>query len=96
MLVKQGGLSQELVNNLLDEDLIKLYNETKKETGIDIKELSKEAVQSGNLSEAEKMIQEMDPKILREMLISQGVDKTMLEQIDDQTLKELFLQSLDQ
>ena len=96
LLVKQGGLSQELVNNLLDEDLIKLYNETKKETGIDIKELSKEAVQSGNLSEAEKMIQEMDPKILREMLISQGVDKTMLEQIDDQTLKELFLQSLDQ
>jgi len=82
------------VENILDEDLIKLYNETKKETGISLEELSKQTVKSENLSETERMLQEMDPKILRELLISQGVDQKMLEQIDDAILKKLFLESL--
>jgi len=84
------------VENILDEDLIKLYNETKKETGISLEELSKQTVKSENLSETERMLQEMDPKILRELLLSQGVDEKILETIDDQTLKQLFLQSLGQ
>ena len=84
------------MENILDEDLIKLYNETKKETGISLEELSKQTVKSENLSETERMLQEMDPKILRELLISQGVDEKILETIDDQTLKQLFLQSLGQ
>jgi len=84
------------VENILDEDLIKLYNETKKETGISLEELSKQTVKSENLSETERMLQEMDPKILRELLLSQGVDAKILETIDDQTLKQLFLQSLGQ
>ena len=82
------------MENILDEDLIKLYNETKKETGISLEELSKQTVKSENLSETERMLQEMDPKILRELLISQGVDQKMLEQIDDAILKKLFLESL--
>ena len=84
------------MENILDEDLIKLYNETKKETGISLEELSKQTVKSENLSETERMLQEMDPKILRELLLSQGVDAKILETIDDQTLKQLFLQSLGQ
>ena len=84
------------MENILDEDLIKLYNETKKETGISLEELSKQTVKSENLSETERMLQEMDPKILRELLLSQGVDEKILETIDDQTLKQLFLQSLGQ
>ena len=96
LLVSQGGLSRELVNSLLDEDLIKLYNETKKETGIDLSQLSKEAVKSENLSEAQKMVSEMDPKILRQLLISQGVDSKILETISDEDLKNLFLQTLGQ
>jgi len=94
LLVTRGGLSRELVENILDEDLIKLYNETKKETGISLEELSKQTVKSENLSETERMLQEMDPKILRELLLSQGVDQKMLEQIDDAILKKLFLESL--
>ena len=82
------------MENILDEDLIKLYNETKKETGISLEELSKQTVKSENLSETKKMLQEMDPKILRELLLSQGVDQKMLEQIDDAILKKLFLESL--
>ena len=82
------------MENILDEDLIKLYNETKKETGISLEELSKQTVKSENLSETERMLQEMDPKILRELLLSQGVDQKMLEQIDDAILKKLFLESL--
>jgi len=42
------------------------------------------------------MVQEMDPKILRQLLISQGVDQKVLETISDETLKNLFLQTLGQ
>ncbi|PIV45863.1 hypothetical protein COS23_02240 [bacterium (Candidatus Moisslbacteria) CG02_land_8_20_14_3_00_36_53] len=96
LLVNKGGLSRELVDQMLDEDLIKLYNETKKETGIDLSQLSKEAVKSENLSEAQKMVSEMDPKILRQLLISQGVDSKILETISDEDLKNFFLQTLGQ
>jgi len=84
------------VENILDEDLIKLYNETKKETGISLEELSKQTVKSENLSETKKMLQGMDPQILRQLLISQGVDAKMLETISDEDLKNLFLQTLGQ
>ena len=84
------------MENILDEDLIKLYNETKKETGISLEELSKQTVKSENLLETERMLQEMDPKILRQLLISQGVDAKMLETISDEDLKNLFLQTLGQ
>ena len=84
------------MENILDEDLIKLYNETKKETGISLEELSKQTVKSENLSETKKMLQGMDPQILRQLLISQGVDAKMLETISDEDLKNLFLQTLGQ
>ena len=96
LLVKEGGLSRDLVNGLSDEDLIKLYNETKKQTGIDLQKLSQKTVKTGNLTETEKMIKQMDPKVLRQMLIAEGADKTMLDKIDDQSLKELFLQTISQ
>jgi len=92
LLINQAGLSPEIVNNILDKDLIKLYNETKEETGINLEELSKQAIKSGNLSEIEKI----DAQTLRQLLISQGVDEEMLDQIDDQTLEILFQESLPQ
>jgi len=42
------------------------------------------------------MVSEMDPKILRQLLISQGVDSKILETISDEDLKNLFLQTLGQ
>jgi len=96
LLINQAGLSPEIVNSLLDKDLITLYNETKQETGINLQDLAEQAIRSGNFSQSEQMIEEIDPQVLRQLLIGQGVDPKILGQIDDQGLKELFRQSLEQ
>lgn len=88
LLINQGGMSKEIVDNLDDKTLIKLYNETKQETGISLEDLGilnkEEISQFSNLSALE----------IREMLINAGVDEEILETIDDQTLMQLLQESL--
>ncbi|MCD6442097.1 hypothetical protein J7L24_00925 [bacterium] len=78
----QAGIAKEIVDNINDNDLKKLYNDTKEETGIDPQDLES------------SYLPEVDISLLRQALIDEGVDALMLEQIDDDTLKEMFLQSL--
>ena len=89
LLVTKGGLSKDLVDKLDDNTLKKLYNETKKETGIDLNTLETPNDLLGRFSN-------LDVQQLRQLLISQGIDPKMLEGIDDETLKSLFLQALQQ
>jgi len=87
LLVSQAGLSQEIVDNLDDKTLLKLYNETKQETGIDLKQL-----QAPN--DQQRQFSDLEPAQIRQLLIEEGIDQSMLESIDDETLKSMFLQSL--
>jgi len=89
LLVTRGGLSRDLVDKLDDNTLKKLYNETKEETGIDLTTLETPQGLVGQFSN-------LDTQQLRQLLISQGIDPKMLEGIDDETLKSLFLQALQQ
>jgi len=86
ILVDKGGLSQELVDNLDDKTLLKLYNETKQETGIDLENLEMSQTVGGQFSD-------LDIAQLRQLLVQQGVNEEKLKQLDDETLKALFLQS---
>jgi len=86
LLVNSAGLSRDVVDKLDDEMLIKLYNETKQETGIDLQTLGQEQA-------AEKIF---DISQMRQILIEQGVDETMLNQVDDATLEQMFLEALTQ
>lgn len=87
LLINQTGLSREIVDKLDDKTLKELYNETKKETGIDLNEL-------GAPSNQQPQFSDLDVSQMRQLLIEQGVDEKMLDSIDDETLKSMFLQSL--
>ncbi len=89
LLVNRGGLSQEIVDKLDDKTLRKLYNETKEETGIDLNKLE-------TPKEPSSEFLDLDIQELRQLLIAQGADPEMLSQMNDETLKLLFLQSLQQ
>lgn len=78
----QAGIAKEIVDNIDDNELKKLYNDTKGETGIDPEDLG--------LSYSP----EVDILLLRQSLIDEGVDALMLEQIDDEELKSMFLENL--
>jgi len=78
----QAGIAKEIVDNIDDNELKKLYNDTKEETGIDPQDLG--------LSYSP----EVDISLLRQALIDEGVDALMLEQIDDEALRSMFLENL--
>jgi len=78
----QAGIDKEIVDNIDDNDLKKLYNDTKEETGIDPQDLG--------LSSSP----EVDILLLRQALIDEGVDALILGEIDDETLKAMFLENL--
>jgi len=87
LLINEAGLSQEIVDKLDDKTLENLYNETKQETGIDLEQLTASKDQ-------ERQSSDLSPSQIRQLLIEQGVDESMLDSIDDETLKSMFLQSL--
>jgi len=78
----QAGLPKEIVDNIDDNDLKKLYNDTKEETGINPQGLGLSYSPEVNIS------------LLRQALIDNGADALVLEQIDDETLKSMFLENL--
>jgi len=79
----QAGIAEEIVDNIDDNELKKLYNDTKIETGIDPESLG--------LSYSP----EVDILLLRQALIDEGVDVLMLEQISDEELRSMFLENLE-
>lgn len=86
LLINQAGLSQEIVDKLDDKTLERLYNETKQETGIDLKQLQA-------LDNQQRQFSDFDPSYIRQILIEQGADENILDSIDDEILKLIFLQS---
>lgn len=100
-----GNLS---ANDLLNLEKQLLSGEVSlEELGINDPQLQKylELIKSGQLNEvpglnsAEKnsaieSLQTLTPAQIREELIKNGIDKTFLDQIDDQTLQQMFLETL--
>ncbi|MFA6146466.1 MAG: thrombospondin type 3 repeat-containing protein [Patescibacteria group bacterium] len=89
LLVDKGGLARDVVDKLDSETIQKLYNETKAETGIDLETIATPNTTSGDFSD-------LDINQLRQILITQGADPEILNKIDDETLKLMFLQSAQQ
>ncbi len=101
-LVSQGGLSQEIVDKVDDETLLKLYNETKAELGGGLEKFSTGSFDFSKLSNQlfasdidKTFFQSLTGSQIRQLLIEVGVDKKLLEAIDDEILKILFLQALE-
>ncbi len=101
ILITQGGMSKDAVDKIDDETLKNMYNETKQETGIDLESVLKNSTSSPNLSgqsEANSGINQdtslLNVNEIRALLLQNGVDKNMLDAIDDETLKNMFLQGI--
>ena len=92
ILKEKGGLSEEILSKIDDETLLKLYRETKEETGIDFKKL--EIGEGGGESDLTERLSGLTPAEIRNLLIQGGADPKILEQIPDEVLKTLFLESL--
>lgn len=81
-LLIQNGLDQAIVDKVDDKTLKELYNETKKELGINPQAIGEQQTQ----------FLELKPEEIRQLLLLGGADSKILEQVDDQTLKSLFEQ----
>ena len=71
------------MDNIDDNKLKKLYNDTKEETGISPRDLG--------ISYSP----EVDILLLRQALLDEGVDASILKQIDDEALRSMFLENLE-
>jgi replication initiation and membrane attachment protein DnaB len=91
------------VDKLDDKTLIKVYNETKEQTGYDFNQLKELAAQkkqeqaqnsSNYFSTPEQETSEdlgnLDMEALRKLLEEQGADPEILDKVDDQTLLQLI------
>jgi hypothetical protein len=81
-LLLRLGIDEEVVENINDKELENLYNKTKEETGINPQIL------------LNPTLLEVDTEFLRQSLIEEGVDPLLLEELDDETLKSMFLEYL--
>jgi hypothetical protein len=86
-LMEKGDLSSEVVDNLDDKTLMEVYNKTKEETGIDLKEL-------GASANSEPQFSYLGIQEIRQLLIEEGVDEEMLNSLDDATLEQLLQETL--
>ena len=89
LLIEQGGLSKDVVDKLNDKALMNLYNETKEQTGIDLKDFT-------SLGGITEKFSNLSIQEIRQLLIEQGIDEQMLNTVDDETLKNMFFESLSQ
>jgi hypothetical protein len=100
ILINQGKLSKEIVDKIDDETLLRLYNETKAELGSGLVGTNSENFDFSKLTNQffsgqvnESFFELLDGAKIRQLLIEAGVDKKLLENIDDQSLKDLFLEA---
>lgn len=108
-LLLKSGVKQETLDQIDDKVLRELYNETIKETGVDPANLPvgenkselpssiNPAAQNAPLTaEQKKTLENLSIEQIREYLLSTGMDKATLDQIDDLTLQAIFSQALNQ
>jgi len=105
ILITQGGMSKDEVDKIDDETLKKMYDETKQETGIDLESALKNSsapssaspslgAQSGVDSSANQGASSLNISEIRALLLQSGADQETLDAIDDETLKNMFLESI--
>jgi hypothetical protein len=89
--LRQAGMSDDYLSKLDDETLLKLYQETIKESGgavgVNTNTNMNTAVSEGG---------EMTAEELREILRQNGVDETTLKNVSDEELLKLYQESLKQ
>jgi hypothetical protein len=80
-----------------------MYNKTKQETGINPENLTQNSQSVGSPSSTQNSLQtlnsiadlqQLTTQQIRQLLLDNGVSADTLNQVDDQTLKTIFLQAI--
>jgi len=95
ILIKMG-IPKETIDQVDDQMLIKIYQETIEETGINPRDYSLKDL--GQLNFSQKLSNQEEINLsadeIRQIMLEAGAEPEILAQIDDQTLKSLFSQAL--
>lgn len=103
LLVNKGLFTRDAVDKIDDKMLLEVYNETKQQTGINPENLTQNNASSASPSAAQNPAQtlgslsdleQLTPAQIRQLLLDNGVAADTLNQVDDQTLKAIFLQAV--
>jgi hypothetical protein len=84
LLVSSGQLTQEQVDQVDDKTLMDVYKESIEKTS-----------QTTQTSQTIVDPAALTPAQIKQLLIEQGIDEETLSQVDDATLKRLYLEALD-
>lgn len=88
-----AGIDESFLKLLSDKDLVKFYNETVKETGIDISKIDQSGIANLNTSEGSTLSAEE----IRTFLRSTGqITEDQLKSIDDATLVKIYSETLQE
>jgi len=96
LLVQSGNATREQVDQIDDKTLLDLYNESVKNNPTAANVTTVPAANSNNVSSTITDPTSLTSAQIKQLLIDQGVDAETLSKIDDVTLKNLYLDALDQ
>ncbi|TSC96176.1 MAG: calcium-binding protein [Parcubacteria group bacterium Athens1014_10] len=92
----KSGMDKETLDKIDDKTLKEVYNETIKETGINPENLSLEKnLNPDVLKNNQALLENLSAQDIRNILMEGGAEKEILDQIDDKTLRTLFLEALN-
>lgn len=96
------GISQEIIDQVDDETLKNIYEETIEETGINPKNYSLESLGQVNLDQikessditSEENLANLDINEIRQLMLAAGADSEILNSVDDETLRTIFIEAI--
>lgn len=94
--LEAAGIPKETLDQIDDNSLIELYNQTITETGTNPFTQTEGGQTAGLDAETIDYINQFSPEEIRQLLIQSGVDETMLKQVDDETLMKMVAETLGQ
>ncbi|MFA5069833.1 MAG: thrombospondin type 3 repeat-containing protein [Patescibacteria group bacterium] len=106
--LKNAGVPQSVLDGTSDEDLLAVYNQTISETknantnssvsannNLNINLNTNTAADTNiSVSDLNSALQDLTPAEIRELLTEYGLEESMLNNVDDDTLQAIFLQAM--
>ncbi|MBU4304568.1 MAG: hypothetical protein KJ893_02930 [Candidatus Omnitrophica bacterium] len=94
-VLETAGIPKETLDQIDDDSLIELYNQTIQETGTNPFVQTQDSASPEIDSETADYLNQLSPDEIRELLIQGGADPAMLEQVDDEMLMEMVKETLE-
>lgn len=92
-LLRQSGVSDEILSKIDDKTLMEIYQETLKETPLP-PELNATLNTNTNVNTNQMNLSNLSPDQIRALLRQAGVEEELLQSLDDETLRKIFEESI--